>query len=97
MTRKMQELHVVGEKNFFEKIEHENRHPVFYSERLYTAPTNFELAKLTFNKVMEKCPEYYTETVAKIVRLRIARFDLQTNYLLENLKEEAWLACNHKK
>lgn len=54
MTRKMQELHRVGEEAFFLKVNHENRHPVFYSKRLYTEPTNIELAKLTFNKVRQK-------------------------------------------
>jgi len=54
MTRKMHELYRMGEKDFFDKVEHENRHPIFYSERLYTKPTNRELTKITFNKVKEK-------------------------------------------
>ncbi len=54
MPRKMAELHRLGEENFFAKVEHENRHPIFYSDRLYTEPSNAELAKLTFNKLKEK-------------------------------------------
>ena len=59
MTRKMQELYNVGEKEFFDKVEYNNRHPVFYSERLYVKPTNRELAKLTFKKVKEKAKQLY--------------------------------------
>ncbi len=54
MPRKMEELYRLGEDKFFAKVEHENRHPIFYSDRLYTEPSNAELAKLTFNKLKEK-------------------------------------------
>lgn len=65
----------------------------FFSAHALTDVTLLSISRETFNKVMEKFPEYYKETVAKIVLLRIARFDSQTNYLLEHLKEEAWLEC----
>ncbi len=54
MTRKMEELYRDGEEKFFKKVEYENRHPIFYSKRLYTKPTNFEYAKLILNKIKEK-------------------------------------------
>ena len=54
MERKMKELYTNGEQAFFEKVELENRHPEFYSERLYVAPTNKELAILTYRKIVEK-------------------------------------------
>lgn len=54
MTRKMKELHTVGEEEFFRRVDHENRHPLFYSERLYVAPSNRELLRLTCNKLIQK-------------------------------------------
>ncbi len=62
MTRKMQELYNTGENEFLEKVEYYNRHPVFYSERLYTDPTNYELAKLTFRKIQETVRAVYDNT-----------------------------------
>jgi len=59
MTRKMKELYTEGENSFFKKVEFENRHPVFYSERLYVKPTNLELAKLTSKKIKEKITRLY--------------------------------------
>jgi hypothetical protein len=61
VTRKMEQLHRVGEAAFFDAVDYENRHPVFYSERLYTQPTNAELARLTYNKVKEKCGVLYDQ------------------------------------
>jgi hypothetical protein len=54
ITRKLSELHKTGEKVFFDKVERENKEISFYSERLYTAPNNIELCKLTLSKVKEK-------------------------------------------
>ena len=54
MTRKLEELYNVGEEKFFEKVEYENRHPIFYSERLFLQPKNYELAKLTLTKILDK-------------------------------------------
>ncbi len=77
VTRKMQELHKVGEKEFFAKVDHENRHPAFYSQRLYTQPTNAELARLTFKKIGEK-----------IAHLFKNKFVLEQWILMFHLKEE---------
>ncbi len=54
MTRKIKELYDIGENKFFERIEKDNIHPVFCSERLYGKPSNYELSKLVFGKIMEK-------------------------------------------
>jgi len=59
ITRKMKELYDNGAEIFFAKVEHENRHPTFYSERLYVSPTNRELAKLTAKKLKEKIIRLY--------------------------------------
>jgi hypothetical protein len=61
MTRMMEELYTSGEKKFFEKIEDNNKHPMFYSEKLYTKPSNFELSKLILNKIKEKTRYLYEE------------------------------------
>ncbi len=60
MTRKLRELHTLGETEFFNKVAHENRHLAFYSDRLYTAPNNAELTRLTFNKIREKTKLLWT-------------------------------------
>jgi len=62
MTRKMQDLYNIGEKDFFEEVFYENRHPIFYSDRLYKTPTNRELSLLTFNKVIEKTKLLYNNS-----------------------------------
>jgi len=54
MTRKIQELYRVGEKSFFEKVLADNKHPTFYSEKLYVKPTNFDMAKLLLKKMKER-------------------------------------------
>ncbi|MFH1642295.1 MAG: hypothetical protein ABIC04_05345 [Nanoarchaeota archaeon] len=59
MTRKMRELYSAGEDEFFKKVEYNNRHPIFYSERLYVNPTNYELAKLIVRKIKEKISILY--------------------------------------
>ncbi|GAB4340379.1 MAG: hypothetical protein Kow0089_13970 [Desulfobulbaceae bacterium] len=68
----------------------------FFSARAITDVTLLSITREDFSKVMEKFPAYYRETVAHIVKLRIARFIDQTDYLLDNLKEEAWRECGEK-
>lgn len=43
IPRKLQEMHRIGPESFFNKINEQNRHPVFYSKRMFTTPTNSEL------------------------------------------------------
>jgi len=54
MTRRIEDLHRMGEKEFFKEIDTLNQHPQFYSNRLYRAPTNSELASLIFKKSLIK-------------------------------------------
>jgi hypothetical protein len=63
MTRKIEELYNIGENEFFKKVEYDNRHPVFYSKKLYSNPTNYELARLIFNKIKEKTILLYDEKI----------------------------------
>ena len=54
MPRKIEELHRVGEKDFFEKVERNNSHPGFYSNRLFKRPSNYEYAKLLLHRCQQK-------------------------------------------
>lgn len=78
MTRKMKELYDVGEEEFFERVEYLNRHPIFYSERLYVKPTNKELAKLTFKKAKEKTRLLYENMF--ILKQWILMFHLKNEF-----------------
>jgi len=69
----------------------------FFSALAVTDVTLLTITREAFKKVMEKYPEYFAPTVAHIVKLRIRRFVDQTDYLLDNLKEEAWRECIPKK
>ncbi len=54
ITRKIKELYSSDEKEFFEKIAYDNRHPLFYSDRLYVKPSNLQYSKLILKKFFEK-------------------------------------------
>jgi hypothetical protein len=77
IPRKLKELHSYGDDAFFKKVEAENQHPSFYSKRLYTSPTNFELAELTFNKLVEKFKHLLTNS--KQFNQWILMFDLRSD------------------
>lgn len=40
---KINELYNLGADEFFKRVAHDNQHPRFYSNRLYTSPTNAEM------------------------------------------------------
>ena len=69
----------------------------FFSARALTDVTLLSISREAFKKVMEKFPEHFAQTVSYIVKRRIERFIDQTDYLLDNLKEEAWRDCGAKK
>ena len=49
LPRKLNELHTLGEKKFFEKVKQFNSAPYFYYNRLYTYPNNKEAFKGLWN------------------------------------------------
>ena len=49
LPRKLAELQRDGEAKFQARVARTNEHPGFYSERLYTSPTNREMAKMMWN------------------------------------------------
>ena len=69
----------------------------FFSARAITDVTLLSISREAFKKVMEKFPEHFAATVSYIVKRRIDRFIDQTDYLLDNLKEEAWRECGSDK
>ncbi len=54
MTRKMEELHRKGEKEFFKTVDRVASHPVLHSGPSHTPLTNSELVKIMCSKVMAK-------------------------------------------
>ncbi len=54
IPRKLKELHDLGGEAFMARVAEENRHPVFYSRRLYARPSNAEYARLLLRKLWQK-------------------------------------------
>lgn len=78
MTRKMQELYEAGPDEFFRQVQHDNRHPELYSERLYVMPTNYEMAKLLSSKVIEKIIDLYFNNL--YINQWILMYDLKDSF-----------------
>ena len=56
-TKKLKELHELGKDQFLEKVEEQNKNIKFYSNRLYTKPTNTEFLKMScynFGKFLKR-------------------------------------------
>jgi hypothetical protein len=49
LPRKLKELHELGQEKFLENVEKENENLIFYSNRLYTKPTNIEFLRLWYS------------------------------------------------
>ena len=62
VPRKLKELYDTGGEAFLARVESENAHPVFYSNRLYTHPTNSEYAQLVLRAVLKKIRNKYFST-----------------------------------
>lgn len=62
IPRKLKELHEEGEAAFFARVKEENTHPKFYDRRLYTLPTNGELAVLLWKKLLQKVWRKWDDT-----------------------------------
>ncbi len=54
LTRKLRELHRLGGDAFMQNIEKANEVPTFYTSKLNFTPTNAELARHVFRKILEK-------------------------------------------
>ena len=62
VPRKLKELYDTGGEAFLARVESENAHPVFYSNRLYTQPTNSEYAQLLLRAALRKIRHIYFST-----------------------------------
>jgi len=49
IPRKLKELQELGQEKFLENVEKENENLIFYSNRLYTKPTNIEFLRLWYS------------------------------------------------
>lgn len=60
---KIHELYDLGEEKFFKKVDELNKHPQFYSNRLYTVPSNKEMlvlgSKAILKKIKSKINEFF--------------------------------------
>jgi hypothetical protein len=54
ISRKLKELHQLGEKKFQEKVAEDNAFPDFYSKRIYVKPTNLQLSVIIFKGLIRK-------------------------------------------
>jgi hypothetical protein len=51
LLRKLEQLHRLGTEKFKALVEEENRDPLFYSNRLYAAPSNLKMIKLLLQHI----------------------------------------------
>ncbi len=65
----------------------------FFSARAITDVTLLSISREAFIKIHERFPEQYPLAVERIVKLRVARFVNQIDYLLDHLPKEAWKEC----
>ncbi|MCB0464008.1 MAG: hypothetical protein R2816_08140 [Flavobacteriaceae bacterium] len=77
LPRKLKELYLVGEEQFFGKLKKQNNEPFFYDNKRYTIPTNYETLKNVF--------KLYWISVKRIIKERfyfaqwIVLFKLESN------------------
>jgi len=74
LPAKIDELYYLGEEVFFKRVDEMNLHPQFYSNRLFTSPTNKEMitlgSKLVFNYISRRVNSiFYFEQWVLLFRL----------------------------
>lgn len=75
LSRKLEELHSVGEDEFFKRVDKLNKRPNFYSNRFFTTPGNWRMLKLIavhlFRFVRNKCVDLaYLDQWILLFRIR---------------------------
>ena len=83
IPRKLKELYVLGEDKFLEKIKRENIVPQFYSDRLYTVPTNIQMFQLLLKHVFK----YFLKKIRGV-------FYIEQWILLYGLKNSAGISTS---
>lgn len=76
--------------NYFGELALLSEFKWFFSARAWTDVTLLSISREAFTKVMERYPESYSNMVKKIINLRILRFTNQSEYLMENIAQDAW-------
>src|SRR5665648_3013 len=56
---KIQELYTIGEEEFFKRIEETNKHPQFYSNKLFKTPSNIEAIFKVSNKIISQIKKFF--------------------------------------
>ena len=79
--------------NYFGELALLSQFDWFFSARAVTDVKLLSITREAFQKVMEKYPDQFPDTVSYIVQLRIKRFVDQTHYLLHHITEDAWQEC----
>jgi hypothetical protein len=63
LPAKIRELHETGEEAFFARVDEQNKLPLFYSNRLYTTPTNGEMLRYMLRRARNKI---YNDIINKL-------------------------------
>lgn len=82
-----------SELNYFGELALLAKFDWFFSARAVTDVTLLSISREAFIKIHERFPEQYPPAVERIVKLRVARFVNQIDYLLDHLPREAWKEC----
>jgi len=82
-----------SELNYFGELALLAKFDWFFSARAVTDVTLLSISRKAFIKIHERFPEQYPLAVERIVKLRVARFVNQIDYLLDHLPKEAWKDC----
>lgn len=82
-----------AELNYFGELALLAKFDWFFSARAVTDVTVLSISREAFIKIHERFPEQYPLAVERIVKLRVARFVNQIDYLLDHLPKEAWKEC----
>ncbi len=82
-----------SELNYFGELALLAKFDWFFSARAVTDVTLLSISREAFIKIHERFPEQYPLAVERIVKLRVARFVHQIDYLLDHIPKEAWKEC----
>ncbi len=74
--------------NYFGELALISEFKWFFNAHALSEVDILKISRDSFQKVMERFPETYVDIVAEIVRLRVNRFNHQTDYLINHMGPE---------
>ena len=74
--------------NYFGELALISNFKWFFSAYAGNDVSIISISRESFAKVIERYPETFIETVSEIVKLRVMRFEHQTDYLIDHLEED---------